>query len=195
MLLQIATDDASPLAWLTVAAYFIAAFLCGLTAFRARHIFRDAYTRQHQLVWGALSLGMGFLGFNKELDWQTWFTQTIKDLAWEQGWYETGRAMQGVFIAGLALVGLVVGLGLLWYKRHVWRHYWLLSLGVLFIARFVVVRAAGFYGVELPRLSQFTGGVQINWLLEFLGASVIAVAAGITLWRGRKKPDEVEPLN
>jgi hypothetical protein len=129
---------------------------------------------------------MFFLGLNKQLDLQTWFTNTIKEIAWIGGWYEAGRAMQVWFIGGLALVGMVAGIGLLWYMRRVWRHYWLLSLGVLFIARFVVVRAAGFYGVDLPRLSQFTGGVQINWLLEFLGASIISVAAGVNLWRGRK---------
>ena len=185
MFLQIATDDSSLLAWLTVAAYLIAAALCGIVSVRAEYIFRDAYARQHRLIWGLLSLVMLFLGINKELDLQTWFTNTIKELAWNGGWYDAGRAMQGVFIGGLALAGLIVGVGMLWYMRHVWRHYWLLSLGVLFIARFVVVRAAGFYGVELPRLSELTGGVQINWLLEILGASVIAVAAGINLWKGR----------
>ncbi len=187
MLFQISTDDTSPLAWLTVVAYLLAAVLCGIVALRADRVFRDAFTRQHRLIWGLLTVGMFFLGLNKQLDLQTWFTQTIKDVAWEQGWYEAGRAMQVWFIGGLALVGLVVGLGLLWYMRRVWRHYWLLSLGVLFLARFVVVRAAGFYGVELPRLSEFTGGFQINWLLEFLGASVIAVAAGVNLWRGGRK--------
>lgn len=187
MFLQIATDDSSLLAWLTVVAYLIAAALCEIVSVRAEYIFRDAYIRQHRLIWGLLSLVMLFLGINKELDLQTWFTNIIKELAWNGGWYEAGRAMQGVFIGGLALVGLVVGLGMLWYMRRVWRHYWLLSLGVLFLARFVVVRAAGFYGVELPRLSEFTGGFQINWLLEFLGASVIAVAAGINLWRGGRK--------
>jgi hypothetical protein len=186
MFLQIATDDSSLFGWLTVIAYFVAAILCGLTAFRAGRIFRDTYTRQHQLIWGLLSLAMFFLGINKELDLQTWFTATIKEIAWNGGWYEAGRAMQVCFIGGLAFVGLAIGVGMLWYMRHVWRHYWLLGIGVLFIARFVVVRAAGFYGVELPRLSQFTGGVQINWLLEFLGATLIAIAAGFNLWRGRK---------
>jgi hypothetical protein len=186
VLLQIATDDASPLAWLTVAAYLIAAVLCGIVSYYADRVFRDAYSRQHRLIWGLLSVAILFLGFNKELDLQSWFTETIKEIAWNGGWYETGRAMQGLFIGGLALVGLIIGLGMLWYMRRVWRHYWLLSLGVLFIARFVVVRAAGFYGVELPRLSQFTGGIQLNWIMEFLGAAMIALAAGYNLWRGQK---------
>jgi len=190
MPLQTPTDDSSSLAWLTVIAYLIAAALCAGAALRAERIFRDAYTRQHRLIWGLLALGMLLLGLNKQLDLQTWFTATIKNIAWMGGWYETGRAMQVWFIGALALVGLVVGAGLLWYMRRVWRHYWLLSLGVLFIARFVVVRAAGFYGVELPRLSQFTGGFQINWLLEFLGAAVIAFAAGINLKRGKMKNTE-----
>ena len=190
MWMQFSTDDTSLIGILTVVAYLTAAILCGLLAFRAARVFQDAYTRQHRLIWGLLSLVMLFLGINKELDLQTWFTNTIKELAWMGGWYEVGQTMQVWFIGGLALVGSIVGVGMLWYMRHVWRHYWLLSLGILFIARFVVVRAAGFYGVEIPRLSQFTGGIQINWLLELLGASVIALAAGINLWRGKKEVRE-----
>ncbi|GAB4577358.1 MAG: hypothetical protein Fur0022_00890 [Anaerolineales bacterium] len=187
---QIATDDSSLLGWLTVAAYLTAAVLCGITALRVRHLFRDAYTRQHQLVWGLLTVAMVFLGFNKQLDLQTPFTHLL-EVTYLGGreLHEVGESAQlgfNWFIGGLALFGVVASIGLLWYMRAVWRHYWLLALGVLFIARFVVVRAAGFYGVALPPLSQFTGGIQVNWLLEFLGALVIAAAAGIMLWRGEK---------
>lgn len=187
---QIATDDSSLLGWLTVVAYLIAAVLCGITALRVKYIFRDAYTRQHQLIWGLLTVAMLFLGFNKQLDLQTPFTHLVEVTFLGGGeLHEAGETAQiGLtwFIGGLVGLGLAASAGLLWYMRRVWRHYWLLSLGALFIARFVIVRAAGFYGVALPPLSQYTGGIQINWLLEFFGATVIAGAAGIHLWRGEK---------
>ncbi len=192
MFFQTATDDASFLGWLTVATYLIATVLCGTTTLRVKHIFRDPYTRQHQLVWGLLTAAMVFLGFNKQLDLQTPFTHFLEVTLLGGGeLHGAGLAIQAWFIGGLVLTGLAASVGLLWYMRHVLRHYWLLALGVLFISRFVVVRAAGFYGVELPRLSQYTGGVQINWLLEFLGAAVIAVAAAINLWRGEQKRKEI----
>jgi hypothetical protein len=195
MFFQIATDDSSFLGWLTVAAFLIAAVLCGITTLRVKQLFHDEYTCQHQLVWGLLTVAMIFLGFNKQLDLQTPFTHLVEvTFLGGKELYEVGETTQfgfSWFIGGLVLVGLVASAGLLWYMRHVWRHYWLLALGVLFIARFVVVRAAGFYGVELPPLSQYTGGVQINWLLEFLGVAVIAAAAGINLWRSKSGKDRI----
>jgi Mg/Co/Ni transporter MgtE len=81
----------------------------------------------------------------------------------------------------LALVSFVFFIVGVWFFRKVWRHYWLLGLGIVFIARFVIVRAATFYGVALPELSRFTGGVRINWLLEFVGAFIIFLGAGWNL--------------
>jgi hypothetical protein len=185
MLFQIATDDTSILGWLTVVVYLIGAVLCGMTAVRAKHIFRDPYTRQHQFIWGLLTITMVFLGFNKQLDLQTPFSHLVEEVGGVE-LHGGGDPIQYWLIGGLGLIGVGTTLGLLWYMRRVWRHYWLLALGMLFIARFVFVRAAGFYGVELPPLSQFTGGIQVNWLLEFLGATVIGVAAGIHLRRGVK---------
>jgi hypothetical protein len=129
---------------------------------------------------------MLFLGFNKQLDLQTPFSHLVEVVGGVE-LHGSGEPLQYWLVWVLGLIGLVASVRLLWYMRCVWRHYWLLALGVLFIARFVVVRAAGFYGVELPRLSQFTGGVQINWLLEYLGATVIGAAAGIHLWRGSRR--------
>ena len=78
MYFQFATDDASLLGWLTVAAYLLAAVLCGMTTLRVKDIFHDPYLRQHQLVWGLLTVAMFFLGFNKQLDLQTPFTHLVE---------------------------------------------------------------------------------------------------------------------
>ena len=138
---------------------------------------------------GRMSVGLFFLGLNKQLDLQSWFTAVIKAIAWEKGVYELGRRAQVYFIAGLALVSLVIFVAIAWIFRHVWRHYWLLLLGLLFIARFIVVRAATFYGVSLPQLSQFTGGLRINGILEIAGALVIALAAYLNIRRGQTREE------
>jgi predicted membrane channel-forming protein YqfA (hemolysin III family) len=72
-----------------------------------------------------------------------------------------------------------------WQLRHTWRQSWLLLLGLLFLSRFVIVRAATFYGVPFPALSQFTNGVRITWMLEILGASAITFSALLTVRRGK----------
>lgn len=177
--------DPTLFGWLTVAAYLLAAVACAVCAWRASQIFGEEHIWQHRLLWGGLALAMLFLGLNKQLDLQSWFTAVIKAIAWEKGLYDLGRQAQAYFIAGLALISLLVFGGIAWTFRHMWRHTWLLLLGLVFIARFVVVRAAGFYGVPLPRLSALTGGIQITWMLEILGALVIALAAILNIRRGQ----------
>ena len=74
-----------------------------------------------------------------------------------------------------------------WHVRRYWRNYLFLLLGMAAIFRFVAVRIATFYGISLPELSRFTGGLRINWLLELIGISLIAVAAILNL-RLRSRP-------
>jgi hypothetical protein len=177
--------DPTLFGWLTVLAYLLAAGGCALCSIRAERIFGREHRLQHQLIWGVLAVGLLFLSINKQLDIQSWFTAVIKTIAYEQGWYEFGQRAQIIFIIGLIAISLTAIIIGAWFFRHVWRQYWLLGLGLLFIARFVIVRAATFYGVSLPELSRFTGGFRITWLLEFLGALVITMAAILNLRRAK----------
>ena len=179
--------DPTLFGWLTVLAYLLAALACAICAWRADEIFGDEHVWQHRLIWGVMAAGLLFLGMNKQLDLQSWFTAVIKAIAWEKGLYDLGRRAQVYFIAGMALISVVIFGLIAWMFRHVWRHYWLLLLGLVFIARFIIVRAAGFYGVALPRLSQFTGGFRITWMLEIAGALVIGLAAYLNIRRGQKR--------
>ena len=156
-----------------------------MCALRVEQIFSNKNVLQHRLVWGMLATGLFFLGLNKQLDLQSWFTAVIKAIAYEKGFFELGQTLQVWFIIGLAVASVVIFGGLIWTLRHVWRQYWLIFLGALFLARFILVRAASFYGVPLPQLSRFTGGFRINWLLELLGTIVIIIAAGLNLRRAK----------
>lgn len=167
---------------ITFILYLIAGLVCILVALRSHLIFSDRYS-SHRLLWFGLAAGMILFGINELLDLQTPFTWFIKDLAWQQGWYESGQQAQNIFLVGLVLISMLL-LGLiLWAVRKEWRKYWLLIFGLLLIARFVVVRAAYFYGVPLPELSQLIGGLKINWTLEFLGAVMVIIAASANLIR------------
>jgi hypothetical protein len=189
VLWQPQVGDPTLIAWLTVLAYLLAATACAVCAWRADTIFGEEHVWQHRFLWGAMAVGLLFLGVNKQLDLQSWFTAVIKTIAWEKGVYEWGRRAQVYFIAGLALVSLIIFVAIAWIFRHVWRHYWLLLLGLVFIARFIVVRAATFYGVSLPELSRFTGGFRVTGMLEIAGALVIALAAYLNI-RHRQPQEE-----
>ena len=85
--------------------------------------------------------------------------------------------MQNVLVFGMGFGALVVLAGVLWVVRSHWRRYWAMLFGLIFLARFIFVRAASFYGVPLPPLSQYTGGLPVNWLLEITGVSILGLSA------------------
>jgi hypothetical protein len=165
------------LGWLTVVVYLVAALASFICAWRVQDIFGPNNLWEHRLVWGGLAFGLLFLGINKQLDLQSLFTAVVKIVAYEQGWYALGQRAQVYFILVMGLVSLVLLASLAWQMRHQWRRYWLILLGLLFLARFIIVRAASFYAVPLPELSRLTGGIKVTWLLEILGSFLIAVAA------------------
>ena len=169
--------DPTLLGWLTAAFYLGAAAGCLATAWFARRIFNDGRARAHQIIWLGLAAILFFLGVNKQLDLQSWFTAVVKAVAWEQGWYAYGQQAQVLFLAGFGLVGVTAVVSLGWLVRRSWRHYLFVFLGLLVILRFIVVRIGTFYAIPLPELSQFTGGWRINGALELIGAAVIALTA------------------
>jgi hypothetical protein len=169
--------DPTLLGWLTVAFYLGAAAGCLATAWFARRIFNDGRAWVHQIIWLGLAAILFFLGMNKQLDLQSWFTAVVKAVAWEQGWYAYGQRAQVLFLAGFGLVGITAVASIGWLVMRIWRHYLFVFLGLLVILRFIVVRIGTFYAVPLPELSQFTGGFRINGALELIGAAVIALTA------------------
>ena len=169
--------DPTLMGWLTLVFYLIAAVGSLACALFAHRIFPKDNPRVHQIIWLGLTAFLVFLGINKQLDLQSWFTAVIKAIAWEQGWYEYGQRAQVLFLAGFGLVGVTAVAILGWLVRHSWRRYIFIFLGLLVILRFILVRIATFYAIPLPELSQFTDGFRINGALEIIGAVVITLTA------------------
>jgi len=180
--------DPTFLGWLTTAVYLVTAVLCLFCALSVKRLYPGSDPRPHALIWGGLSFLLFFLGLNKELDLQTWFTSTVKRIAWEQGWYAYGQRAQVLFLLAFAVVGFVVVVVVAWSVRRYWRSYIFLLLGVVAILRFIAVRIATFYGIQIPELSRYTGGIRINWLLELIGLLLIAAAALLNLRRRVARP-------
>ena len=156
--------------------------MCGLVALRSHLIFSSKHNL-NRFLWFGMTSGMVLFGINEDLDLQTLFTNGIKTLALDQGWYAWGQDAQVVFIYGLAISSSFIMIMVLWFVREDWRQYWLLTFGLLVITRFVIVRAASFYAVPITELSQFSGGLRINWMLEIIGAVFVVIAASLNLKR------------
>ena len=162
--------------WVTVGAYAAAAVLCALCASRGHD---DATDRR---IWRVIAVLMLLLGVNKQLDLQSWFTQTGKDLALAQGWYDQRQWVQLSFIAGLVAAALLWQ----WWLYRVFRQRgaelrWA-AVGLVFLAAFVVVRAGSFHHVDRA-LHLELGQLRLNAVLELGGIACIAVAAAALLAR------------
>jgi hypothetical protein len=161
--------DPSALGWVTVAVYLATALLAARNAAAAR---RSSVPTG---FWIALAALMVLLGLNKQLDLQSWFGQTGRDLAIAQGWYHARRQVQVAFLIVLAASVLLL---LLWARRAwagLWGDYRWAFLGVTLLMVFIVIRAASFHhsdeliGIDL-------GGTQAGRALELVGIVVIAAA-------------------
>lgn len=176
--------DASPLGWLTVAAYLAGSGLCWAASRRARRTARtvarlapvEAGNQRALAAFWLAGCGLLFLlGVNKQLDLQSLFTQLTRDLALAQGWYAERRRYQVAFVAGLAGAGALAGALAAWRLRRILGRVAGPLLGATVLCVFVVVRAASFHHVDL---ALHGGPVPLNATLELGGILVIAAFAG-----------------
>jgi hypothetical protein len=175
---QIGIGDPTPVGWITVAGYALAAWLAWRNVGAARR------TAVPESFWVALTLLMLVLGLNKQLDLQTWLSQTGRDLALEQGWYAQRRVVQAVFIAALAVGALVT----VWWAHSQWQTLWheyrAAFIGACVLLTFIVIRAASFHHIDLILRSDL-GATSLHRALELIG--VLAVAAGGAWWHAMHK--------
>jgi hypothetical protein len=171
------------LGWLTVVVYFTAAFLCALCAWRVDGKVSQPLLRHYRLIWTGLAAALFFLGINKQLDLQTVLIHYGRNLVRSLGWAALSQTIQMVIISGMAMGAILLLVLIGWWMRRLWRYYWMLLLGILLLARFIIVRAATFLGVPLFELSKFTAGVHVTYLLEIAGGAMISLAAWINLRR------------
>lgn len=166
--------DPSIMGWVTTLSYFAAGLLCLRRAWICHK--NPALRRKPRLFWMVLGVLMLALCVNKQLDLQTWLTQTGRDWSKAGGWYEERRALQSLFIWALAGGGVATVLFALWFIRGARLHYYLGLLGLGFTLCFVFVRAASIHHVD-----RFIGldilGIRMNWVLELGGIIVVAMAA------------------
>ncbi len=175
--------DPTAIGWITVLAYVAAAILCAMCYAR-----EPEYNR-HKRFWLFVTVLMVLLGINKQLDLQTWFTQTGRDMAFSEGWYGNRRVVQASFISALAIFGFVTQVWLYRSLRDLGSEVRWAAVGLIFLMVFVVVRAASFHHVDILLFADI-GGFRLNWILELTGISCIAAAAAMRLKRPKRRVGE-----
>jgi hypothetical protein len=158
--------DPTAIGWLTVIAYWVAAYLC------FRCMFASRFPRW---LWRGLAVALLGLGFNKQLDLQSDFLHLGKEVVVAQGWYHARHIIQLEFVFALGVAGLLF---LLWLKQTLgrdWRKFSLSLLGLSFLVSFIFLRASVFNRIEiLPRSLTF---FQLYQLFELVGIACITLSA------------------
>jgi len=161
--------DPTVIGWVTVLAYAVAMVLC----YRSYRQMPGGRSRQ---FWLGMALIMCLLGINKQLDLQSWFTQTGRDLAFEYGWYERRRLVQVLFIVWLVAAALTLRGWLTSWLRDLDRHAKRAAWGLTLLMVFVVVRATSFHHID-GLLGVSLEGLKFNAIFELGGIALIAHAA------------------
>lgn len=139
---------------------------------------------QHRLFWFLIGLFLVLMGFNKQLDLQTWLIQTAKHISIQYGWYQHRHQMVIGFIAALLLWGALSQAWLysVMETLNKYEKLALLGLGILFV--FIAARAASFEHMDI-----FAGGKMLAqrmyWIMEISGIACIAAAACLQAFSGR----------
>lgn len=165
--------DPTAMGWVTVAAYATAALLSLRCARRAADPVEFRF-------WAALFVALVLLGINKQLDLQSLFTQTGRDMAIAGGWYEDRRLMQAAFIGFLLTAGLAVAGLLVWVARRLPHSTQLAAAGLVLLVVFVVIRGTSFHHVD-QLLGTTVQGIRYNWLLELAPLALITAAATVRI--------------
>lgn len=159
--------DATIFGWITVAFYLLAVARCVVKA-KASKKFGGNYQ-----FWLYLAVFLLFLGLNKQLDLQSWFTETLKDSAQAHGWYEHRRPVQVAFIVMLGFGMLIALISFRLFLANTWRNYKLTWVGIILLCTYILIRAASFHHVDLLIHSEILG-LSINVLME-IGAILLII--------------------
>lgn len=204
--------DPTVMGWLTVVAYFVATWLC-LRAFMVEKAgpprpYHQAIAALYRVVrkhwptppvparraglWLALAGILGALGINKQLDLQSLLTELGRVAAIEGGWYEQRRAVQVGFIGATLVTAAAAVAALGWLVRGHLRDFRLALGGMVVLVGFVALRATSFHDMDIL-IHTTVAGLELNWVLELGGITLVAVAAGKRLRRAGGTPPSRGP--
>jgi hypothetical protein len=173
--------DNDLLGWSITIAYFLVALLC-TAAFRDEaRSYRVIRRLQRPTFWIVITALMVLLGFNKQLDLQTWVQSTGDSLVASNGLESHRGGLKILSLLTLALTGLAISMAMLLYIGRQWRLYLLAFVGLLYLGVFIVLRAAD----SLPIIGDINHDYYewIHLVLELGGILMIGTSAARAVYR------------
>ena len=162
--------------WFTVVAYFITALISFKLSSKAHTLFPQSEVFKQSIFWFIFGLIFIFLGLNKQLDLQSYFTAIAKYYAKRDGWYEVRRIYQKqfiLFVFSFLLTSLC--LLILYFKKIILRNRYAV-IGLIFLFVFIAIRASSFHKMDLL-IDYKILNLRLNWIFELLGVFLVFFAA------------------
>jgi len=179
--------DPTAVGWAITIAYFIVTVLCWQAGLKEKTINVNIQKSERHVLWFGLSILLLVLGINKQLDLQTLLTALGREIAQENGLYESRREIQLIFVILFALFCFSSLIALSWWLRDYWRRHWIALLGVAFLVSFVVIRAASFHHVDyLIGKWSIIGPFRMKYIVELGGILIVGLGAVQSLYRTYK---------
>ena len=152
--------------WMTVLAYLLASLRSGYMAKVALKANQQAF------FWIGLTVFLALLGFNKHLDLQSDFTEVLRGMAKEHGWYLQRRGLQLMFIVAMGIAIPILLISVRVMLTNSWRRYKIIWTGIVLLLVFIVIRAASFHHVDLF-FYHAVGGIKYYQAIELLAICII----------------------
>ena len=168
---SVGIGDPTFLGWFICISYFVAFWICWNKALQAKRI-NDNYP-----FWLGLTIFLLFLGINKQLDLQSLFIQTIRNLSIQHGWYEQRKLVQIAFVVLTSFGVLVSLISLRIFFEDSWRNYKVAWFGIILLCTFILLRMALLDGVNVFLHQGNIVTIAIDTILEMGGIVIIIVGA------------------
>lgn len=142
---------------------------------------RCAAYRASFLFWAVTTLLFVFLGVNKQLDLDGWFTETGRQFAINQGWYDLRWQLQEPMAICIAVIGVSLLALLLSITRSLLPRHILAFIGSLFLVIFLILKTLSFHHLD-NLLGQVIASVHVRTIIEWLAIGCVGLCAAINCW-------------
>ena len=170
---QFALVDPTVMGWLIVALYGVGEYYCVLNYRRRKTLIDQPRQRRLGVYWFALSLGMLFMGCNRQLDFQTLIIEVTQELAREEGWLGLGRGVKLALLSGLLLGAVIAMAWFIQLMKSLGDKVLVSALGFSVLVAFVLMQGAAFYVQEMGLGEQIQPVALAGRVFELAGIALI----------------------